>query len=69
MREEARHQWLTPVIPATQEAEFGRIMGKEFTQETHLQNYQSKWTEVVERLLCKCEVMSSNPVTFKSAKP
>jgi hypothetical protein len=24
---------------------------------------------VVERLLCKCEVMSSNPVPFKSAKP
>jgi hypothetical protein len=56
----AGRQWLTSIILATREAEVRRIevQGQQFVR-PFLKN--TRHTQVVECLLCKCEALSSNP--------
>jgi hypothetical protein len=71
----AGHQWLTPVILATQEAEIRRIMAQSQSQANSSQDTISKIpntkkragrvTHVVDCLPSKCEALSSNPSTTK----
>jgi hypothetical protein len=64
-----------PIIPATWEAEIGRIIvqgqqGKIVLQTCISKIARTKWTGSVaqEHLLCKCEAQSSNPSTKKKKK-
>jgi hypothetical protein len=66
----ARHQWLTPIIIATQEANIRRILvqgqhRKVAHETTSSKLARAKWTadvaQVVEPLLCKPEALNSNP--------
>jgi hypothetical protein len=68
----ARHQWPTPVILPTQEAEIRRIMAqiqpKQRVLETLSQKYLARnkaggVIQVVEHLLNKCEALSSSTST------
>jgi hypothetical protein len=61
-------QWLSPVILAIRQVMVQASPGKEFVR-FHLQHSQTKmdWRcgSSVERLLCKCEALSSNPSPTK----
>jgi hypothetical protein len=68
----ARLQWLTPVIPATQEAEMRRIMvgsqprkivAKLNPKKYSTQKRAGRVAQVIEDLPSKCEALSSNPTT------
>jgi hypothetical protein len=68
----ARHQWPTPVILATQEAEIRwivvRSQPKQIVHETLSRKYPTqkragRVTQVVECLPSKCEALSSHPTT------
>jgi hypothetical protein len=68
---------LTPAIPATWEIEIGRIVVRGQPQKIVLETpiskiTKAKWTgagdQVVERLICKHEVPSSNPSADKKKK-
>jgi hypothetical protein len=62
------HGWLVPVILAALEAEIRRIE----VQGPISKITRAKWTGgvplAVERLLCKCETLSSNPRPIKKKK-
>jgi hypothetical protein len=67
-------QWLTPVILAAWEAEI-RGSGPAQTnssQDLISKRNRAKWTggvaQAVERLLCKCTALSSNPSPTKKKK-
>jgi hypothetical protein len=73
----ARHQLLTPIIIATQEAESRRIMvqsqsgqtvGETMSQKTPSQNRAGQMVQVVKHLPRRCEALSSNPSTTKKGK-
>jgi hypothetical protein len=67
----ARHWWLTPVIPATQEAETRDIpglkpsTGKQFTSPYPENKYPDGLDQVIDNLHSKSEALSSNPSTNK----
>jgi hypothetical protein len=65
--------WPTPVIPATWEADVGRIVVQGQPREIVLETSSPKEPEqnvleghcgaqVIECLLCKCKALSSNPI-------
>jgi hypothetical protein len=60
-----RCQWLTPVIPATWEAEIKRIVvqgqSRQIVQETPSPKWTGGMAQVVECQLCKWKALSSNP--------
>jgi hypothetical protein len=71
---EAKHQWFTPIILATWEADIERIkvqgQPRQIVHKTPISKISTaKWTgslaQVVERLLCKHEDLNSTPVPPK----
>jgi hypothetical protein len=73
----AGYQWLTSIIPATQEAALRRIavrsqprqiVHKTLAQKYLIQNRAGGVAQVVEHLPSKCKTLSSSPTTDKKEK-